>query len=50
MLLDYSFNFPLTANGIFAIEGNELLRARLTGKTLELLRRDDPNPRIFVRN
>jgi hypothetical protein len=41
---------PLTANGIFAIEGSELLRARLTGKTLELLWWDDPNPRIFVRN
>lgn len=40
---------PLTANGVFAIEGSELLRARLTGKTLELLWRDDPNPRIFVR-
>jgi hypothetical protein len=41
---------PLTANGVFAIEGSELLRARLTGKTLELLWWDDPNPRIFVRN
>ena len=41
---------PLTASGIFAIEGSELLRAHLTGKTIELLWRDDPSPRIFVRN
>jgi hypothetical protein len=41
---------PLTANGVFAIEGTELLRARLTGKTLELLWWEYPNPRIFVRN
>ncbi len=39
---------PLTAGGVFAIEGNELLRARLTGKTLELLWWDDPKPRIFM--
>jgi len=41
---------PLTQDGIFAIEGNELLRVRLTGKTLELLWWEDPNPRVFVRD
>lgn len=41
---------PLTADGVFAIEGSDLLRARLTGATLELLWREDPNPRIFTRN
>jgi len=41
---------PLTADGVFAIEGSELLRARLTGKTLELLWWNDPNPRVFLRN
>ncbi len=41
---------PLTADGLFAIEGSELLRVRLTGKTLELLLRDDPNPRVFLRD
>ncbi|HEX8637340.1 MAG TPA: S41 family peptidase, partial [Pyrinomonadaceae bacterium] len=41
---------PLTANGLFAIDGNDLLRARLTGKTLELLWRGEPSPRIFVSN
>jgi hypothetical protein len=40
---------PLTADGVFGIEGNEQLRARLTGKTLELLWWDDPKPRVFGR-
>lgn len=37
----------LTSNVLFAIEGNELLRVRLNGKTLELLWWNDPNPRVF---
>lgn len=40
---------PLTADGVFGIEGNDLLRARLTGKALELLWWDDPKPRVFAR-
>ncbi len=42
--------FPLTEDGIFAIEGREYLRARLNGKTLELLWWDDPNPRVYIRD
>ena len=41
---------PLTSDGEFAIEGSEHLRARLTGKTLELLWWDDPSPRVFARD
>ena len=41
---------PLTAEGLFAIEGNERLRARITGKVLELWWWDDPAPRLFARN
>lgn len=41
---------PLTANGLLAIEGTELLRARLTGKTLELLWWEYPDPRVFTKN
>lgn len=40
---------PLTANGLFAIEGNEFLRARLTGNTLELLWWNDPYPRVYLK-
>jgi len=40
---------PLTVDGVFGIEGNDLLRARLTGKMLELLWWDDPKPRVFAR-
>jgi hypothetical protein len=39
----------LTADGMFGIEGNELLRVRLTDKALELWWWDDPKPRIFAR-
>jgi hypothetical protein len=39
---------PLVPDGVFAIEGTELLRVRLTGKTLELLWWDDP--RVFLRD
>ncbi len=40
---------PLTADGLFAIEDNERLRVRLTGKVLELWWWDDPTPRVFAR-
>lgn len=40
---------PLTADGLFAVEGYEILRVRLTGKTLELLWSDEAAPRVFVR-
>jgi hypothetical protein len=39
----------LNLNNLFAIEGNEFLRVRLNGKTLELIWWNDPNPRIFVK-
>ncbi|ADO72911.1 S41 family peptidase [Stigmatella aurantiaca] len=38
---------PLTEDGLFAIEGNEMLRARFTSAGLETLWRGDPNPRRF---
>src|SRR5579871_1427 len=41
---------PLTPDGVFAIEGSDLLRARLNGKTLDLLWWNDPNPRVFARD
>jgi hypothetical protein len=41
---------PLTSDGLFAIQGSEHLRARLSGKTLELLWWDDPSPRVFARD
>jgi hypothetical protein len=39
----------LTTDGLFAVEGNNLLRVRLTGKTLELLSAGVPMPRVFTR-
>ena len=41
---------PLTADGLFAIDGVERLRVRLTGQKLELLLRGQPAPRVFARN
>ena len=41
---------PLAPDGVFAIEGSEYLRARLTGKTVELLWWEDLNPRVFARD
>ena len=41
---------PLTPDGVFAIEGSEYLRARLTGKTVELLWWESSNPRVFARD
>ena len=40
---------PLTTDGLFAIEGSEMLRARLTRATLELLWATDPEPHVFLR-
>jgi len=39
---------PLTAE-LFAVEGYEILRIRLTGKTLEVLWSDEAAPRVFLR-
>jgi hypothetical protein len=36
-------------NEVFAVEGYEILRVRLTGKTLEMLWSDESTPRIFLR-
>jgi hypothetical protein len=40
---------PLTTDGVFAIEGSDQLRARLTGTRLDLLWWDAPLPRVFMR-
>ncbi|WP_226467666.1 S41 family peptidase [Luteimonas panaciterrae] len=40
---------PLTQDGLFSIEGNDIMRARLNGKTLELYWHDDPAPRVYPR-
>jgi hypothetical protein len=39
----------LTAEGLFAVDGHDLLRVRLTGMTLELLFAGAPTPRVFTR-
>jgi hypothetical protein len=40
---------PLTADGLFAVEGSDLLRVRFTAKTLETLWRGDPATRVYPR-
>jgi hypothetical protein len=41
---------PLTAEGLFSVEGyGEALRAKLTGKALELHWHDEPAPFVFAR-
>ncbi|WP_242108865.1 S41 family peptidase [Luteimonas aquatica] len=40
---------PLTEDGLFALEGNDMARARLTGQALEMRWMDSPEPRIFPR-
>lgn len=40
---------PLTQDGLFSIEGNDVMRAKLNGKTLELYWHDDPAPRVYPR-
>ena len=41
---------PLTADGLFAVEGLDVLRVRFRGKALELLRRGTPEARVFPRS
>jgi hypothetical protein len=41
---------PLTADGLFALDGIDYMRVRLTGKSLEYYWPDDANPRVFARN
>lgn len=41
---------PLTADGLFAVEGNDTLRVRLTGAEVQLLRADGSPPRVVSRN
>jgi hypothetical protein len=41
---------PLTADGLFAVEGNDTLRVRLTKAELQLLRADGSPPRVISRN
>lgn len=38
---------PMTAEGLFAVEGSDILRIRLTGNTLEVLWSDEAAPRVF---
>ncbi|MGH9163636.1 MAG: S41 family peptidase [Vicinamibacteraceae bacterium] len=40
---------PLTANGLFAVEGVDDMRVRFTSAALELLFLDAPGPRLFPR-
>jgi hypothetical protein len=40
---------PMTADGLFAVDGIDRLRVRLTGEALELLRAGEPAPRVFTR-
>ncbi|MCY1039714.1 S41 family peptidase [Corallococcus sp. bb12-1] len=41
---------PLTQDGLFAVEGSERLRVRLTGKALELSRLGEPAPVVLARS
>lgn len=41
---------PLTANGLFAVVGSDILRVRLTGPTLEILWSDESQPRVIPRD
>jgi hypothetical protein len=41
---------PLTASGLFAVEGSDALRVRLTGAALETFWEGDPVPRTFPRS
>jgi len=40
---------PMTADGLFAVDGIDRLRVRFTGQALELLRAGEPAPRVFPR-
>lgn len=41
---------PLDTDGLFALEGIDFLRVRLTGKTLEMSWAGDPDPRVLRRS
>jgi hypothetical protein len=41
---------PLTADGLFGFEGVEALRARLTGKTVELMQLGQSGSRVLTRS
>jgi hypothetical protein len=41
---------PLTADGLFAVDGADRLRVRFTPKALETLWRGDPAPRVYPRS
>ena len=41
---------PLTADGLFAVEGMDMLRVRFRAKALELLRLGQPEARVFAKN
>lgn len=40
---------PLTADGLFSVEGSDRLRVRFTPKALETLWRGEPAPRVYPR-
>ncbi|MCE9670537.1 S41 family peptidase [Myxococcus stipitatus] len=40
---------PLTSDGLFSVEGSDMLRVRLTGKVLELFWMGTPAPRVYSR-
>jgi len=40
---------PMTADGLFGVDGVDRLRVRFTGRALELLRAGEPAPRVFPR-
>jgi hypothetical protein len=40
---------PMTADGLFGVDGIDRLRVRFTGQALELLRAGEPAPRVFPR-
>ncbi len=40
---------PMTTDGLFAVDGIDRLRVRLTGQALELLRAGEPAPRVLPR-
>ena len=41
---------PLTAEGLFAVDGSDMLRVRFTATGLETLWRGDPEPRVYPRS
>ncbi len=41
---------PLTEEGLFAVDGSDMLRVRFKPKAMETLWRGDPSPRVFPRS